>query len=130
MTREQPPGRATALEDRARNLLQRMANGDDSALAALYQEWSDRVHTLAFWILRDADEAEDVVEETFWQAWKNASYYEKQRGGGPAWLMMIARSRAIDRLRHRRRRANWIADPTTVQTLLDGTSGQRSDAPD
>src|SRR5919107_2785662 len=81
------PGRATLPDDRARALLQRMAAGDESALAALYDEWGERVHTLAFWILRDADEAEDVVEETFWQAWKTAKQYENQRGGGPAWLM-------------------------------------------
>ncbi|MBA3346197.1 MAG: sigma-70 family RNA polymerase sigma factor [Gemmatimonadales bacterium] len=96
-----------------------MADGDESALAALYDEWSDRVHTVAFWILRDADEAEDIVEETFWQAWRTASRYDPRRSAGATWLVMIARSRALDRLRALRRRAVWTSAASTTHTLLD-----------
>jgi RNA polymerase sigma-70 factor (ECF subfamily) len=73
-------GQARVYEDQDRVLLRRMADGDDSALAALYDGWADRVHALAFWILNDPDEAEDVVEETFWQAWRTAGRYDNQRG--------------------------------------------------
>jgi RNA polymerase sigma-70 factor (ECF subfamily) len=105
-----------------------MAAGDESALATLYDEWSGRVHTLAFWILRDDDDAEDVVEEIFWQAWKSADRYENQRAAGATWLMMIARSRAIDRLRHRRRRADWLAAPATTGMLLEQNPGQADES--
>ena len=100
-------------------LLRRMADGDESALAALYDRWVERVHTVAYWILKDADEAEDVVEETFWQAWRNAARYDGGRSAGSTWLVMIARSRALDRLRAQRRREDWTAATSTVGALLD-----------
>jgi RNA polymerase sigma-70 factor (ECF subfamily) len=107
-------------------LLRRMADGDEAALAALYDRWVGRVHTLAFWILKDADEAEDVVEETFWQAWRTAARYDGVRSAGSTWLVMIARSRALDRLRAQRRRADWTSAPGTAGTLLDMASpGER-----
>jgi RNA polymerase sigma-70 factor (ECF subfamily) len=96
-----------------------MARGDEAALGALYDLWSERVHTLALWILKDADEAEDVVEETFWQAWRTADRYQGGRSAGSTWIMMIARSRALDRLRTRKRRADWTAAPSTVSALQD-----------
>jgi RNA polymerase sigma-70 factor (ECF subfamily) len=102
-----------------------MAGGEEAALAALYDRWSERVHTLAFWILKDADDAEDVVEETFWQIWRTADKYHGGRSAGSTWIMMIARSRALDRLRARKRRADWTAAPGTVNAL----QGQVGHAP-
>lgn len=113
-------GRRAASESHDHLLVRRMAGGDESALAALYDAWADRVHTLACWILRDSDEAEDVVEETFWQAWRTAARYDGERAGGGTWLLMIARCRAIDRLRARRRRADGTAAFSTTGALLDG----------
>ena len=107
-----------------------MADGDESALAELYDQWTERVHTLAFWILQDADEAEDVVEETFWQAWRTAGRYDGRRAAGATWLMMIARSRALDRLRSRRRRAAWTAAPATAIALRDEAITARTGVPD
>jgi RNA polymerase sigma-70 factor (ECF subfamily) len=107
-----------------------MANGDESALAALYDQWADRVHAVAFWILRDADEAEDVVEETFWQAWRTAERYDGRRGAGSTWLTMIARSRALDRLRARRRSSDWTAAPGTASALLDEALPLGTEVPD
>ena len=86
-------------------LLRRLAHGDEAALAALYDAWGQRVHALAHWMLGDPDEAEDVVEETFWQIWRTAMHYDAWRAPGAAWIMLIARSRALDRLRARRRTA-------------------------
>src|SRR6476661_7993596 len=86
-------------------LFRRMADGDEAALGVLYDRWADRVHTVAFWILKDTDEAEDVVEETFWQVWRSAARYDARRSSGATWLILIARSRALDRLRAQRRRA-------------------------
>lgn len=87
-----------------RVLLGRMRDGDERALGELYDRWQPRVHGLALALLRDASEAEDVTEETFWQAWRHAARFDSDRGSAGSWLLTIARSRALDRLRARRRR--------------------------
>jgi RNA polymerase sigma-70 factor (ECF subfamily) len=112
-------GEARVHEDTDRALLRRVATGDEAALGFLYDQWAERVHALAFWMLNDADEAEDVVEETFWQVWRTAARYDGTRSSASTWLMMIARSRALDRLRGRRRRADWRAAPATLKALQD-----------
>lgn len=81
-----------------------MRAGDEGALAGLYDRWSDRIHALAVHLLRDARDAEDIVEETFWQAWRGAARFDAARGSVGGWLLTICRSRALDRLRARRRR--------------------------
>src|SRR4051812_45928888 len=122
----------TAPEDQDCLLLHRMADGDESALAQLYDRLSHRVHTLAYWILKDADDAEDVVEETFWQAWRNAGEFDRNRAAGSTWVLMMARTRALDRLRARRRRAERTADAATSTLLesLDGNSYAAAQQPE
>jgi RNA polymerase sigma-70 factor (ECF subfamily) len=85
-------------------LIRRMCDADETALGALYDRWSRSLYSLVFHLLMDADEAEDVVEETFWQAWRKASSYEPARGAVSTWLLTIGRRRALDRLRARSRR--------------------------
>lgn len=85
-------------------LLARMREGEERALGELYDRWQPRVHGLALALLGDASEAEDVTEETFWQAWRQAARFDGGRGSAGGWLLTIARSRALDRLRARRRR--------------------------
>jgi RNA polymerase sigma-70 factor (ECF subfamily) len=100
---------ASAAEDR--RLVVRMAEGDDSALGALYDRWVTTVHALAFRILADRDEAEEAVEDTFWQLWRQAASYETTRGSVATWIMTVARSRALDRRRGiARRRTESFAD--------------------
>src|SRR5438094_8100543 len=93
---------AAYMDDRAR--VARIASGDESALAALYDRWVGIVHALALRIVGDADDADDVVEETFWQVWRRATSYEETRGGVSTWLLIIARARALDRRRSTERR--------------------------
>jgi RNA polymerase sigma-70 factor, ECF subfamily len=109
-----------------------MADGDESALARLYDRLSQRVHTLAYWILKDADDAEDVVEETFWQAWRTAGEFNRDRGTASTWILMIARTRALDRLRARRRRAERTsqAGASTLLDSLDGNSYAATEQPE
>jgi len=71
------------------------------ALRALYDECGAKVMALALRILRDRAEAEDVVQETFLELWRRAETYDAKRGTLPAWAVVVARSRAIDRLRVR-----------------------------
>ncbi len=90
-------------ESRDHELLRRMAGGEEAALAALYDRWSTLVHSVAVHVVTDADDAAEVVEEVFWQAWRQAGDYREGRAAVSTWLAMIARSRALDRVRLRRR---------------------------
>jgi RNA polymerase sigma-70 factor (ECF subfamily) len=92
-----------AASDADAALLAAMAAGDEGALGALYDRWSPFLHALVMQIVADADDAEEVLEETFWQAWRQAGRYEGGRGAVSTWLSAIARSRALDRMRARRR---------------------------
>jgi RNA polymerase sigma-70 factor, ECF subfamily len=80
-------------------LLRRMAEGNEQALATFYDRWNSMVHAVVLRILRQRDDVEDVVEEAFWQAWRQSSRYEPSRGSVQTWLLTIARSRALDRVR-------------------------------
>ena len=95
-------------------IIRRMAQGDESALGALYDRWSDGVHALVVRIVRDEAEAEEVVEAVFWQGWQQAGRYTGDRGTPGAWLLAIARSRALDRLRTIRRRRDDVAADDSV----------------
>ena len=85
-------------------LLRRMAEGDEQALGVLYDRWNAIVHGVVARMLRQPDDVEDVVEEAFWQAWRQASRFDPTRGAVQTWLLTIARSRALDRVRSLRRR--------------------------
>jgi len=93
-------GRARG-DDRAadRALLARISRGEVAALRALYDQHGGRAMAIAMRVLRSEPEAEDVVQETFLEIWRRAAQYDNQRGGAVAWVVTIARSRAIDRLR-------------------------------
>lgn len=80
-------------------LIDRIIDRDERALAALYDATSARVYGLVLRITRRAALAEEVVEDTFWQAWRQAPRFEAARGKVITWLLAMARSRAIDALR-------------------------------
>lgn len=82
-------------------LLERVSGGDPGALRALYERCGGRALAVAHRVLGVRGEAEDVVQETFVQVWREAGRYDASRGGAMAWIVTIARSRALDRLRTR-----------------------------
>jgi RNA polymerase sigma-70 factor (ECF subfamily) len=86
-----------------RELVRRMAAGDEAALGELHDRHSALLHAVVLRIVGDRHDAEEVLEDTFWQAWRQAGRYEEGRGGISTWLVMMARSRALDHLRGRRR---------------------------
>jgi RNA polymerase sigma-70 factor (ECF subfamily) len=85
-------------------LVERMAEQDQEALSLLYDRHRTIVYALALRILRDAAEAEEVLSDVFFQAWRGAGGFDPLRGSVTAWLVTLCRSRAIDRLRKRGRR--------------------------
>lgn len=85
--------------DRDRSALERMVAGDTRALEDLYDRHGDLLYSLVRRILSRAEDAEDVVQEVWLQAWRGARTYDPKRGTVCGWLVSIARSRAIDRLR-------------------------------
>ena len=89
--------------------MSRLAAGDMEAVAELYDRYAGQVFALARRILHDAAEAEDVVQDVFSQVWRTAARFESQRGSIAVWLLVIARSRSIDRLRARRARPDATA---------------------
>ena len=93
------------------NVLRRLAAGDREAVAELYDRHAARVLGLAYRIVRNTSDAEDVVQDVFAQAWRTAPNYDASRGTVAGWLLMMARTRAIDRLRARQPRRDAPGEP-------------------
>ena len=89
-----------ASPEQLETLLQQIAAGDEAAMGALYDATVDRIYGLAVKVTRRPDLAEEVVGDVYLQAWKQAGKYNRQRATPIGWLLMICRSRALDRLRH------------------------------
>jgi RNA polymerase sigma-70 factor (ECF subfamily) len=88
-----------------RQLVERMAGGEERALGHLYDRYGKTVYALALAIVRESADADEVVVDAFGQAWRQASAFDPARGSVGAWLVSIARSRALDLIRARGRRA-------------------------
>jgi len=88
------------------SLLPAVAHGDLAAFEQLYDRHSSTLYALLLRILANPDDAQEVLQETFVKAWTNAKMFDSVRGSDVAWLISIARSRGIDRLRSRRIRGD------------------------
>jgi RNA polymerase sigma-70 factor (ECF subfamily) len=85
-----------------RAVLVRLAEGELDALEDLYDSYKTMAYSIAYRITNDAALAEDVVQEAFLGAWRNASRYVEGRGSVKTWLLSIVHHRAIDAVRRRR----------------------------
>ena len=93
---------ATVGDDADRAALERIARGELGALDDLYERYKTMAYSIAYRITNDATLAEDVVQEAFLGAWRNAARYVEGRGSVKTWLLSIVHHRAIDAVRRRR----------------------------
>jgi RNA polymerase sigma-70 factor (ECF subfamily) len=84
-------------------LIQQVAKQDRDAFSQLYDRFSTLVFSLAMRMLKARSDAEDLLQEVFVQVWRQAENYSAERGSPEAWIINIARSRAIDKIRSIRR---------------------------
>jgi RNA polymerase sigma-70 factor (ECF subfamily) len=100
MEYDTPSGAGRAREAQApRTLIERIASGEQEALAQLYDETSPMLNGLLLRILERAEDAEEVLLDVYMKAWKYAGSYSAARGTVHAWLVTMARNAAIDRIR-------------------------------
>jgi RNA polymerase sigma factor (sigma-70 family) len=85
-------------------LLEAIAAGDDSALAALYDRFGPVAYGLAYRILRDQALAEDAVQEAFLAVWRSADAYRRERAKPGTWILTLVHRRAVDLVRREDRR--------------------------
>ncbi len=85
-------------------LVRAVAEGSAEALGTLYDRHAGTVFGLAKRILTRQEDAEEVVQDVFAQVWRDAPRYDPSRASVAGWIMVLARTRAIDRLRARRAR--------------------------
>jgi RNA polymerase sigma-70 factor (ECF subfamily) len=111
-------------------LISRITARDERALATLYGKYADSVYGLALRIVRQAEVAEEVVQETFMRVWRGASGFQGNAGGLRSWLFRIARNLSLDQLRRQAARPRTVTitpDPADDHAPLDTLADDRCD---
>ena len=83
-----------------RDLISRISRGDEDAMRSFYARTVNLVYGMAYRVIPDAHEAEEVALEVFMQVWRNAAHYNSELSEPLTWLLMITKRRAIDRKRN------------------------------
>jgi RNA polymerase sigma-70 factor (ECF subfamily) len=101
-------------EARDRELVARVARGDEDAFRDLFERYAPVANALALRVVRQRHLAEEIVQEAFASVWRNPQGYDGARGSVRAWLMGTVHHRAVDLVRreeaHRRRAEATIAE--------------------
>jgi RNA polymerase sigma-70 factor (ECF subfamily) len=95
-----PYMRSTPADDE--RLLERVRARDHQAMTALFDRYGSMVYSVALRVLRDPGHSEDVMQDVFFSLWENPGSFTSSRGSLGAWLLVVARNRAIDALRRRK----------------------------
>jgi len=90
--------------ERDRQMMQRIAAGDDAALKLLYERFGSLVYRMAFQAVPSKGEAEDAVQEIFVRLWRTAGRYDPARAALVTWVILISRRQLVDRMRRTRAR--------------------------
>ena len=114
---------AKAAEDAA--LLGKVEQGDQEAMGLLFDRYSGMVYSVALRVLKDTGQAEDVMQDIFIQIWKKPGAFISGRGSLGAWLVVVARNRAIDSLR-RRRPTDSVEDVVLASSTDLGAEAERN----
>ncbi|HEY2106504.1 MAG TPA: sigma-70 family RNA polymerase sigma factor [Candidatus Binataceae bacterium] len=110
---------AAKAEPSDRQLVAAMAAGDAHALQRLSSRYSRMLTAMALRFSTEEADAEEIVADVLWQAWSDAKSYDPERGSVTAWLVTLARSRAIDRLRAKKTRQARPGPDATHQPVID-----------
>ncbi len=94
------PARSTTAQDEL--LLDRVRARDSKSMTELFDRYGSMVYSVALRVLKDHGNAEDVLQDVFFQLWENPRAFIPGRGSLGAWLLVVARNRAIDSLRRRK----------------------------
>ena len=103
------------------DLLAACSNGDEQALASLYDRYGKLVYGVALRVLRDSALAEDAVQETFVTVWGQAASYHPARGSASTWIVTLAHRRAVDLVRSQHR-FNAVAEREVAAPLIQAES--------
>src|SRR6266853_3655340 len=117
---------AEPLPDSPSALIARIAQRDREAFSRFYDAFAGLALGLIRRILRDPAAAEEVLQEVFWQVWQEAERYDPKRGSPEAWLVMRAKTRAIDKLRAIRRRDRTFVAPVD-ESVAQGSPDRAPD---
>ena len=98
-------------------LLNRVKANDQSAMKDLFDRYGGLVYSVALRVLNDSGQAEDLMQDVFFQVWRNPGSFVQGRGSLGAWLAVVARNRAVDVLRRRR-----PSDPVEEVVLTSKTN--------
>lgn len=101
-------------------LVRRIVDGDEAALGSLYDRYGGLVYSVALRVLRDAQAAEEILQDIFHHLWRAASRFDPARGSLPGWLLVTTRNRSIDRLR--RRTPEFTDDLLPENIVLPGSA--------
>lgn len=101
------------VEKEDRDLIQRMASKDANALDVFYERYNRLAFGIVLRIVGNRADAEDVLVDVFWQVWQQSARYDVSRGKPVAWLLTIARTRAIDCLRSSNRQGSKTEEMDT-----------------
>lgn len=105
------------------DLIHALASGDEQALAQIYDAHGGAVYALGLRITREPANAEEVTQEVFLQAWRSAARFDAARGNLAAWLLVMARTRALDRLRRDKRRPAESTEPSALDRIPNASPG-------
>lgn len=100
-----------------RQLIGSIAGGSSDALGALYDRYAATLFGLALRMVRRREDAEEVVQDVFAQAWREAPRYDTGRATVAGWLVMLTRTRSIDRIRARGSRPD-LESPVDMDTVV------------
>ncbi len=116
-------------DDQLMALIERVALRDESALKSLYDCTSGKLYGLSLRVLRHQEWAEDALQDTFLQVWRNAADYRASLSPPMAWLTLIVRSRSLDVLRRRRAEREHLTDSIdeTIADTLEGDAANPQD---